>query len=98
MVRNWVISFLGNFIGAILFVFLNYIAEIFSDEDSQAHAAAIAISIAKSQYDHFTRTLIRAILCNWLVCIAVWQATAAQEIVGKIFGIFWPILAFVAIG
>jgi len=56
------------------------------------------LSIGKSQQEFFVRTFVRAILCNWLVCIAYWQATAAQEIVGKILGIFWPICAFVAIG
>jgi formate/nitrite transporter FocA (FNT family) len=40
----------------------------------------------------------RAIMCNWLVCLAVWLALASHDIVGKIFGIFFPIMAFVASG
>lgn len=40
----------------------------------------------------------RGILCNWLVCLAVWQATAAQSLGGKAIGVWLPISAFVAMG
>lgn len=46
----------------------------------------------------FSEALIRAIGCNWLVCLAVWMALAARQTIGKIFAIFFPIMAFVAIG
>jgi len=72
--------------------------ETFKAPTSQAHLTAVAISIGKSKGEFFMRTLFRGIMCNWLVCIAVWQATAAQDVAGKILGIFWPICAFVAIG
>jgi len=96
--RNWLMAYLGNFVGSLLIVWLNYGCETFSLDDSQSHATAIAISIGKTNSDYFMRSLMRGIMCNWLVCIAVWQATAAQDIAGKILGIFWPICAFVAIG
>lgn len=41
--------------------------------------------------------VLRAFFCNYMVCLGVWQATAAQDIIGKIFGIFFPVLAFVAL-
>ena len=41
---------------------------------------------------------IRGILCNWLVCLAVWMAVAAKDIAGKILAIYFPIMAFVASG
>ena len=42
--------------------------------------------------------IIRAIGCNWLVCLAVYLALASDDIIGKIFGIWFPIMAFVTIG
>jgi formate transporter len=41
---------------------------------------------------------LRALGCNWLVCLAVWVAMSAEDTAGKILGIFFPIMAFVAIG
>jgi formate/nitrite transporter len=41
---------------------------------------------------------LRAVGCNWLVCLAVWMAFAAEDIAGKILAIFFPIMAFVALG
>ena len=46
----------------------------------------------------FGEALWRGIGCNWLVCLAVWMALAARQTIGKIFAIFFPIMAFVAIG
>ena len=46
----------------------------------------------------FGNEILRAFFANYLVCLAMWQATAAQDIIGKIFGIFFPVLCFVAIG
>jgi formate/nitrite transporter len=41
---------------------------------------------------------LRAVGCNWLVCLAVWMALAAEDIAGKVLAIFFPIMAFVAMG
>lgn len=46
----------------------------------------------------FTEVLSRSILCNWLVCCAVWSASAATSLPGRIMGLWPPITAFVAIG
>jgi formate/nitrite transporter FocA (FNT family) len=42
--------------------------------------------------------MTKGILCNWLVCMAVWQGNAAQDITGKLLGIWFPISAFVTSG
>jgi len=42
--------------------------------------------------------VVKAILCNWLVCLAVWLAGAANDMAGKMVGIWFPISTFVAIG
>jgi formate/nitrite transporter len=46
----------------------------------------------------FTEALLRGIACNWLVTLAVWLAASSKDTVGKVFGIFFPIMAFVAMG
>jgi len=60
-------------------------------------AAAVKIAYGKVNLG-FGEALFRAIGCNWLVCLAVWMALSARQTVGKIFAIFFPIMAFVAIG
>ena len=58
-----------------------------------------ALAIAKGKLTlTFTQAFMRGILCNWLVCLAVWMAFAAKDIAGKIFAIFFPIMAFVSSG
>jgi formate/nitrite transporter len=98
VLQNWSVSYVGNFIGSLFIVALNYGNMIF-DEDVQAVAFNTSrnISLGKTSAT-WARMVCGGILCNWLVCLAIWQATAAQDIVGKVFGIFWPICAFVAIG
>jgi len=58
---------------------------------------ALKIAVTKVNLP-FTEALARGILCNWLVCLAVWLAAASKEVVSKIFAIFFPIMTFVALG
>jgi formate transporter len=44
------------------------------------------------------QTLLRAILCNWLICLGTWMATASSSLPGKVLAIFLPVMAFVAMG
>ena len=46
----------------------------------------------------FTKAFSMGILCNWLVCLAVWMAFAAKDITGKIWAIFFPIWLFITSG
>lgn len=46
----------------------------------------------------YTQCFLRAVMANWLVCVAVWNAGAASSLPGKVLGIWPPISAFVAIG
>jgi formate transporter len=58
---------------------------------------AIAIAEAKVALG-FTEALFRGILCNVLVCLAVWLSFAAHHVPGKVLAIIFPISAFVALG
>ena len=59
---------------------------------------AAAIATGKGVSEGNTEIFLRAIGCNWLVCLAVWMAYSAEDIGGKILAIFFPIMAFVAMG
>jgi formate/nitrite transporter len=65
--------------------------------DSALGAAAVKIAYTKVHLT-FSEALWRGIGCNWLVCLAVWMALAARQTIGKIFAIFFPVMAFVAMG
>jgi formate/nitrite transporter len=60
-------------------------------------AQALKIANAKASLA-FWPALFRGIGCNWLVCLAVWMALSSRDVTGKIFAIFFPIMAFVALG
>ena len=57
-----------------------------------------AIAVLKGDTEGADQIFLRALGCNWLICLAVWVAMTAQDTGGKILGIFFPIMAFVAIG
>ena len=57
-----------------------------------------AIGVLKGQTETDWQIFLRGIGCNWLVCLAVWMALAADDIIGKVAAIFFPITAFVAMG
>jgi formate/nitrite transporter len=94
MMKYWVIVYLANFAGSLLIVLFMHLSGLVSGP-----VAATAGSIAASKVGlTAVQIFFRAILCNWLVCLAVWLALASHDVVGKIFGIFFPIMAFVASG
>lgn len=99
LAKNWVISWIFNFVGALFVAYvLAFMGGIVPADPTNAIAAkAIAVSEGKVKLDFLT-AMIRGIGCNWLVCLAVWLANASDDIIGKIVGIWFPIMAFVCIG
>ena len=97
MFKRWGIVFLANFIGSMIIAFVFYFSGLWKTGDGALGAAAVKIAYTKTALS-FGEALWRGIGCNWLVCLAVWMALAARQIIGKIFAIFFPIMAFVAIG
>jgi formate transporter len=97
MMKRWSLVFLANFIGSILIVGLFYYSGLWKTGDGALGLAAVKIANTKVNLS-FSEALVRGIGCNWLVCLAVWMALAARQIIGKIFAIFFPIMAFVALG
>ena len=97
VLRNWTIVYVGNFLGSILLVVLVYFSGYWRINASKVGIAAVEIATAKVNLS-FIEAFVRGILANWLVCLAVWLSLAAKEFIGKIFGIIFPIMAFVAMG
>ena len=104
-VGNLLVNFglvtLGNLAGSLVVAyFLAYKTGVIPDH----HAGGIvyeriaAIAKGKAVTETHLQQFLRAIGCNWLVCLAVWLSLAAEDVAGKVLGIFFPILAFVAIG
>ncbi|MBN1859164.1 formate/nitrite transporter family protein [Candidatus Bipolaricaulota bacterium] len=97
LLRNWTIVYFANLVGSLLLVLLMYWSGLWKTNGGAVGATAVGIANAKVNLT-FLEAFARAILCNWLVCLAVWMAASARTVVGKIFAIFFPIMAFVASG
>jgi len=94
MLRNWVVVYFANFAGSVLVAYLMYASGLWAYNNNQVGAAVLKVAAAKTSLN-FSMALARGILCNWLVCVAVWMAFAGKDVVSKIFGIFFPIMLFV---
>ena len=97
MLKRWGLVYISNFIGSILIVLLFYYSGLWKTGGEAIGEAAVRIASGKVSLP-FSEALIRAIGCNWIVCLAVWMAISARQTIGKIFAIFFPIMGFVAIG
>jgi formate/nitrite transporter len=97
MIKRWGLVYLANFIGSLTLAFLFYYSGLWKTGDGALGAAAIKTAFNKVTLS-FGEALWRGVGCNWLVCLAVWMAMAARQTIGKVFAIFFPIMAFVAIG
>uniref|UniRef100_C6E1R5 Formate/nitrite transporter n=1 Tax=Geobacter sp. (strain M21) TaxID=443144 RepID=C6E1R5_GEOSM len=95
LLENWGIVILGNLAGSLFFAAMMFASQLWSAPGVADHA--IGIAAAKCQLP-FSVALVRGILCNWLVCLAVFMATAARDVTGKILACYLPIMAFVASG
>lgn len=94
MLKNWGIAYIGNFIGATLIAVL----VVFSHAGGEPFAVASVTAAAAKCNTPFGYTLLRGILCNMLVCLAVWGATASSSAAGKILAVYMPVFAFVVCG
>jgi len=97
MLKNWFFVFLGNFIGAALVAVLvvyGHTPDLYGGRLAEKMAAAAMLRVEQT----FSEALIRGVLCNILVCIAVWAAFAAKTVSGKLLMSFWPVMLFVLCG
>jgi len=97
LLRNWSIVYLGNFIASLATAALMFFSRQHTFGADAVGLAALRIAAAKCSFD-FTQALALGILCNALVCLAVWMTYSARTTMDKIVSIIFPITAFVAAG
>lgn len=97
LIARWAWVYIANFVGSMLLVYLMYGTGLWKTADFTVGAKALAIANAKVNLG-WVSAFTRGILCNWLVCLAVWMAVSSRNVIGKIFAIYFPIMAFVASG
>lgn len=97
MLRNWLFVYVGNFIGSVFIAALMVYSGQFASSAGALGGMTIKIAAYKVGLS-FSEAFILGILCNWLVCLAVWMAYGAKDITGKVLAIFFPIWLFITSG
>lgn len=97
LMRNWGIVFVANFVGAAATAVMIIWSGTLDLGDGAVRNTAVSIASAKVTLP-WGEAFVRAVLCNALVCLAVWLSMSARRVTGKILAIIFPIAAFVALG
>jgi formate/nitrite transporter len=97
LLRNWVVVYSGNFVGSLLTVLVMFFAKQFTMGSGAVGLTALNTANAKCNLG-FVQAIALGIMCNALVCLAVWLCSSARSTTDKILAIVFPITAFVAIG
>jgi formate transporter len=97
MLRNWVVVWVGNLVGAIGTAALVFIGGQYRFGGGAVGATALATAAMKVDYEPL-QAFVLGILCNALVCLAVWLTYSARTTTDRILAIIPPIAAFVAMG
>jgi formate transporter len=97
MLRAWAIVYAGNFIGAAGTAALVFLSGQYLQGQGSVAGVSLNLALGKATLP-FDRAFFLGILCNVLVCLAVWLSLAARTVSGKILAIVFPVSAFVAAG
>jgi formate/nitrite transporter len=97
VLRNWLIVYVGNFVGSILTAVVMLVSKQYTFAGGALGANALGIANGKCNLG-FLQAIALGIMCNALVCLAVWLCTSARSTTDKILAIIFPITAFVAAG
>jgi formate/nitrite transporter len=97
LLGNWVVVWIGNFVGAVATALIVYVSEQYTFGGGAVGQAALEIAATKTSLG-FVQAVALGILCNALVCLAVWLTYGARTTTDKILAIIPPIAAFVAAG
>jgi len=95
VIRNWIIVYAGNMVGSLITALLVFVSQEHTFGGGAVGQAALSIAAHKAEID-FLPALALGILCNALVCMAVWLTLGARTATDKILVIIFPITAFVA--
>lgn len=97
VLRNWGIVYAGNFVGSIATAILMFLTKQYTFSSGAVGLNILGIANAKCSLD-FLQAIALGVMCNALVCLAVWLCFSARTTTDKILSIIFPITAFVAAG
>lgn len=97
LLRNWLIVYVGNFVGSLGTAVLVFLGKQYTSGGGVVGEAALKTAIGKVNLG-FVQALVLGILCNGLVCLAIWLTYSGHSVADKILAIIFPITAFVAAG
>jgi len=97
ILRNWALVYASNAVGAIGLAVVVYLSRHAGMNEGEVGLAYLKIAAAKTALP-FWEAFFKGVLCNVLVCLAVWMALAGRSVTDKVFAIIFPISAFVAAG
>jgi formate/nitrite transporter len=95
--KNLVLVTIGNLLGSLFVAYFLAVKTGVVTADMPLERLK-GIAEAKGQTESSGQIFLRAVGCNWLVCLAVWMSMSAEDVGGKILAIFFPIMGFVAMG
>lgn len=97
MLINWTLVWIGNLVGSLFLAYMMVNSGLFNSGDNVLAAMTIKIASYKVSLP-FMSAFWLGLMCNWLVCPAVWMSFAAKDITGKLLAIFFPIWLFITSG
>nr|MBU1328800.1 formate/nitrite transporter family protein [Candidatus Omnitrophota bacterium] len=99
VLRNWLVVYFGNLLGSVIIAWLVFSSGLLVNAGGLTSIGTAAVKIAEAKLQlGFMEALSRGILCNMLVCLAVIMCIGSKTLEGKILGIYFPIMTFVASG
>jgi len=97
MLLNWLLVYIGNFLGSLCIVMMMYQSGLFNSSGGLLGGMTIKIASYKISLP-FHSVFFLGVMCNWLVCLAVWVSYGAAETAGKTLAIFFIICLFITSG
>lgn len=97
MLKNWLFVFIGNLIGSVIIAYMMTRSGLFGSGDNLLGGITVKIAAYKTGLS-FESALFLGIMCNWLVCLAVWASYGAKDIAGKVLSVFFIIGLFATSG
>lgn len=97
MLRNWLFVYIGNFLGSLFLAHMIVTSGQLASGAGMLGGVTLRIAASKVALD-FLSAFYLGLMCNWLVCLAVWFCWSARSQTGKMLGIFFPIWLFITSG
>lgn len=97
MLKNWVIVYFGNYVGATFLVALIFISGLYNADHGQWGLNVLNVSQHKLHHT-FIEAVALGTLCNIMVCLAIWMAFGSTTVTDKMFAVLLPVAMFVASG